>query len=237
MEKSKNILAIMNKAIINLEGVDINQTDHPVFKNITLKIEKGEFLYLIGDTGSGKSSLLKTLYGEIKATTGNISVANINLKKINAKEIPMLRRKLGIVFQDFQLLTDRNIADNLDFVLTATGWINKTEKAKRIDEVLNSVHLNGVKEKMPYELSGGEQQRAAIARALLNHPEIILADEPTGNLDPQKSIKIIELLKEINSKGTTILISTHDYLIIKEHQARTIRCADQKVIEVDPQKL
>ena len=237
MGKSKNILAIMNKAIINLEGVDINQTDHPVFKNITLKIEKGEFLYLIGDTGSGKSSLLKTLYGEIKATTGNISVANINLKKINAKEIPMLRRKLGIVFQDFQLLTDRNIADNLDFVLTATGWINKTEKAKRIDEVLNSVHLNGVKEKMPYELSGGEQQRAAIARALLNHPEIILADEPTGNLDPQKSIKIIELLKEINSKGTTILISTHDYLIIKEHQARTIRCADQKVIEVDPQKL
>ena len=237
MEKSKNILVIMNKSIINLEGVDIKQIDRPVFKNITLKIEKGEFLYLIGDTGSGKSSLLKTLYAEIQANTGNISVANIDLRKIKPKEIPILRRKLGIVFQDFQLLTDRNVAENLDFVLKATGWKNKTERSKRIAEVLNSVHLNGVKEKMPYELSGGEQQRAAIARALLNHPEIILADEPTGNLDPKKSIKIIELLKEINSKGTTILIATHDYLIIKKHQARTIKCADQKVVEVDPEKL
>ena len=227
----------MNNPIINIEGVNIHQMNHQVFSNITLKIVKGEFLYLIGDTGSGKSSLLKALYAEIKTNSGNISVADIDLTKIQDKEVPTLRRKLGIVFQDFQLLTDRTVADNLEFVLKATGWENKTEISKRIDEVLNSVHLNGVKEKMPHELSGGEQQRASIARALLNHPEIILADEPTGNLDPEKSAKIIELLKEINAKGTTILIATHDYLIIKKYQARTIKCADQKVIEVDTQTL
>lgn len=227
----------MSNLIINIEGVDIYQINHQVFNNVKLKINKGDFLYLIGDTGSGKSSLLKALYAEIKVSAGNISVANIDLTKIKHKEIPALRRKLGIVFQDFQLLTDRTVADNLEFVLRATGWKNKIEISKRIDEVLDSVHLNKVKEKMPYELSGGEQQRAAIARALLNHPEIILADEPTGNLDPEKSTKIIELLQEINAKGTTILIATHDYLIIKNHQARTIKCADQKIIEVDPQTL
>ena len=237
MVKFVNILAKMNNPIINIEGVNIHQMNHQVFSNITLKIKKGEFLYLIGDTGSGKSSLLKALYAEIKVSAGNISVADIELTKIKHKEVPKLRRKLGIVFQDFQLLTDRTVADNLEFVLKATGWENKTEISKRIDEVLNSVHLNGVKEKMPHELSGGEQQRASIARALLNHPEIILADEPTGNLDPEKSAKIIELLKEINAKGTTILIATHDYLIIKKYQARTIKCADQKVIEVDTQTL
>ena len=227
----------MNNSIISIEGVNIHQMNKQVFNNITLKIEKGEFLYLIGDTGSGKSSLLKALYSEIKVAAGNILVANINLTKIKHKEIPTLRRKLGIIFQDFQLLTDRTVSENLEFVLKATGWNNKTKISKRIDEVLDSVHLNGVKEKMPYELSGGEQQRAAIARALLNHPDIILADEPTGNLDPEKSEKIIELLKEINVKGTTILIATHDYLIIRKNQARTIKCADQKVIEVDPQTL
>ena len=227
----------MSNPIINIEGVDIYQINHQVFNNVKLKINKGEFLYIIGDTGSGKSSLLKALYAEIKVAAGNISVANIDLTKIKHKEIPALRRKLGIVFQDFQLLTDRTVAENLEFVLRATGWKNKIEISKRIDEVLGSVHLNNVKGKMPYELSGGEQQRAAIARALLNHPDIILADEPTGNLDPEKSTKIIELLQEINVKGTTILIATHDYLIIKNHQARTIKCADQKIIEVDPQTL
>jgi len=237
MVKFTNILTNMNNPIINLEGVNLHQMNHQVFSNITLKIEKGEFLYLIGDTGSGKSSLLKALYAEIQATTGNISVANIDLTKIERKDIPTLRRKLGIVFQDFQLLTDRTVANNLEFVLKATGWENKIEIAERIDEVLNNVHLNGVKEKMPYELSGGEQQRAAIARALLNHPDIILADEPTGNLDPEKSQKIVELLQEINAKGTTILIATHDYLIIKKYQARTIKCDDQKIIEIDPQTL
>tara|TARA_B100000902_G_scaffold399441_1_gene470299 strand:- start:2006 stop:2689 length:684 start_codon:yes stop_codon:yes gene_type:complete len=227
----------MNNPIINIQGVNINQTNKHIFKNITLQISKGDFLYIIGETGSGKSSLLKTLYAEIKVSAGNILVANMDLTKIKHKNIPKLRRKLGIVFQDFQLLNDRTIFDNLKFVLQATGWKNNTEISKRIDEVLNSVYLNGVKNKMPHELSGGEQQRAAIARALLNHPEIILADEPTGNLDPQKSVKIIELLKEINANGTTVLIATHDYIIIKKHQARTIKCVDQKIIEVDPQTI
>ena len=227
----------MNNNIISLEGVDIRQLNHQVFSNITLKIENGEFLYLIGETGSGKSSLLKALYGELKVDAGNITVADIDLTKIKQKEIPTLRRKLGIVFQDFQLLTDRNVFDNLEFVLKATGWKNKAEIKARIDEVLDSVHLSGVKDKMPYELSGGEQQRAAIARALLNHPGLILADEPTGNLDPEKSEKIIELLKEINAKGTTILIATHDYSIIKKYSARTIKCAENKVIDIDSNTL
>lgn len=227
----------MSNPIINLEGIDIQQIDHQIFKNASLKIEKGEFLYLIGDTGSGKSSLLKALYGEIKIDIGNITVTNINLNDLDHRDIPKLRRKLGIVFQDFQLLTDRTVEKNLEFVLKATGWKNKTDIENRIDEVLNSVHLNEVKNKMPYQLSGGEQQRAAIARALLNHPEIILADEPTGNLDPKKSEKIIELLQEINQKGTTVLIATHDYLIIKKYPARTIQCVNQQIIEVDPQTL
>ena len=227
----------MDKPIIHLQGVNIHQMDHQIFNNITLKILKGEFLYLIGETGSGKSSLLKALYAETKVAAGNISVADINLTKIKHKEIPALRMKLGIVFQDFQLLTDRTITENLKFVLKATGWKNKAEISARIDEVLESVHLNGVKEKMPYELSGGEQQRAAIARALLNYPEIILADEPTGNLDPEKSGKIIELLREINTKGTTVLIATHDYAIIKKYQSRTLKCADYKLTEIDPQIL
>ena len=227
----------MSNPIINIEGVDLHQRNHKVFSNITLKIEKGEFLYLIGETGSGKSSLLKALYGELAVDTGNLSIADIDLTKIKQKEIPTLRRKLGIVFQDFQLLTDRTVEENLSFVLKATGWKNKKEIADRIDEALESVHLNGVKDKMPYELSGGEQQRAAIARALLNHPEIILADEPTGNLDPVKSEKIIELLKEINAKGTTILIATHDYSIIKKYNARTIKCRGQKITEVDSNTL
>ena len=237
MEKSINTTILMNNPIINLEGVDIHQMNHQVFSNITLKIENGEFLYLIGETGSGKSSLLKVLYGELKVDAGNITVADVDLTKIKKKEIPTLRRKLGIVFQDFQLLTDRNVFDNLEFVLKATNWKNKTEIKARIDEVLDSVHLSGVKDKMPYELSGGEQQRAAIARALLNNPELILADEPTGNLDPEKSEKIIELLKEINAKGTTILIATHDYSIIKKYSARTIKCAENKVIDIDSNTL
>ena len=227
----------MNNAIIKLEGVDLFQMDHQVFSNISLSINKGEFLYLIGETGSGKSSLLKALFGEIKSSAGNITVSTFNLNTISAKEIPLLRRKLGIVFQDFQLLTDRNVFDNLEFVLKATGWSDKTKIADRIDEVLDSVHLTGIKEKMPFELSGGEQQRAAIARALLNHPEIILADEPTGNLDPKKSEKIIELLKEINSKGTTVLIATHDYAMIQKYGARIIKCDNQKISEIESNTL
>lgn len=232
MEKSINTTILMNNPIINLEGVDIHQMNHQVFSNITLKVNAGDFLYLIGETGSGKSSLLKALYREIKVSAGNISLANLNLNKIKTKEIHNLRRKLGIVFQDFQLLSDRSIFENLSFVLKATGWKDKTKISNRINEVLDSVHLSDVKEKIPYALSGGEQQRAAIARALLNHPEIILADEPTGNLDPEKSEKIIELLQEINATGTTVLIATHDYSIIKKYKARTLKCANQKISEI-----
>jgi len=222
----------MNNPIINLESVDIHQKEQQIFSNITLKIAAGDFIYLVGETGSGKSSLLKVLYGDLKVSAGNISLADIDLNKIRAKEIPTLRRKLGIVFQDFQLLSDRTVFENLSFVLKATGWKDKVKIAERINEVLESVHISGVKDKMPYTLSGGEQQRAAIARALLNHPEIILADEPTGNLDPEKSEKIIELFKEINEKGTTVMIATHDYSIIKKYKARTLKCADKKISEI-----
>jgi cell division transport system ATP-binding protein len=232
MEKFTNIIPIMNNPIINLEGVDLHQMNQQLFSNINLKINPGEFIYLIGETGSGKSSLLKVLYGELKVSSGKITLTDIDLNKTKAKEIPNLRRKLGIIFQDFQLLSDRTVFENLSFVLKATGWTDKTKISNRIDEVLESVHLNGVKEKMPYTLSGGEQQRAAIARALLNHPEIILADEPTGNLDPEKSERIIELLQEINSKGTTVVIATHDYAIIKKYPARTLKCADKGISEI-----
>ena len=227
----------MSDSIINIHNACLSQMHHQVFSNINLNIKRGEFLYLIGDTGSGKSSLLKALYAELKPDSGSISIANTEIATIQHREIPNLRRKLGIVFQDFQLLTDRNVYDNLKFVLEATGWKEKEKITERIDNVLHSVHLSTVKEKMPYELSGGEQQRAAIARALLNQPDIILADEPTGNLDPQKSEQIIELLEEINSKGTTIIIATHDYSIIKKYQARTIKCGDQKISEIDCQTL
>ena len=222
----------MNKTIINLEGVDIHQKEQKIFSNITLKIATGDFVYLVGETGSGKSSLLKVLYGELKVSAGNIFLTDIDLNKIKAKEIPFLRRKLGIVFQDFQLLSDRTVFENLSFVLQATGWKDTVKISQRINEVLESVGFE-VKNKMPYTLSGGEQQRAAIARALLNYPEIILADEPTGNLDPEKSEKIIELFKDINSKGTTVLIATHDYSIIKKYKARTLKCADEKISEIE----
>jgi cell division transport system ATP-binding protein len=223
----------MNKPIIDLEGVDIHQKEQKIFSNITLKIATGDFVYLVGETGSGKSSLLKVLYGELKVSAGNIYLTDIDLNKIKAKEIPYLRRKLGIVFQDFQLLSDRTVFENLSFVLQATGWKDTVKISQRINEVLESVHISEVKNKMPYTLSGGEQQRAAIARALLNYPEIILADEPTGNLDPEKSEKIIELFKDINSKGTTVLIATHDYSIIKKYKARTLKCADEKISEIE----
>ena len=232
-----NITTNMENIIINIEGVDINQMEHQVFRNVNVKIKKGEFLYLIGDTGSGKSSLMKALYAELKVDAGNITVANINLKSIKHKDIPILRRKLGIVFQDFQLLTDRSVEANLEFILRATGWKNKNEISKRINTVLESVYLENISKKMPYELSGGEQQRAVIARALLNSPKIIIADEPTGNLDPKKSEKIIQLLKEINKNGTTVLIASHDYHIIKKYKARTLKCIDKKVIEIDPETL
>ena len=222
----------MDKPIILLEGVNIHQDERLIFDNINLSVSPGDFIYLVGETGSGKSSLVKSLYAEIKASTGNISVAEYNLNSIQKNEIPSLRRNLGVVFQDFQLLSDRSLNDNLEFVLKATGWNKKEEISKRIEEVLESVHLEEFNNKMPHELSGGEKQRAAIARALLNKPKVILADEPTGSLDPKKSEKIIELLKEINEKGTTILIATHDYEIIKKFNSRIIKCSEKKLHEI-----
>ena len=221
--------------MIKLNNVSLMQMNQEIFKNISLSINKGEFIYLIGETGSGKSSLLKTLYAEQKINSGEINIANINISKILDKQIPKLRKKLGIVFQDFQLLVDRNIYENLKFVLEATGWKNNEEINNRILEVLNKVYLNDYQKKMPYELSGGEQQRAVIARSLLNYPEIILADEPTGNLDPNKSEKIISLLKEINEhEKTTVIIATHDYEIIRKFPSRTIKCKNKNLEEIDP---
>ena len=223
--------------MIIIENLNIYQENRQIFDNVSLKISNGEFVYLIGDTGSGKSSLLKSLYAEIKPKSGSIKVGKFEITSIKEDDIPFLRREVGIVFQDFQLLTDRNIFNNLKFVLEATGWKNKIKINNRIKEVLNAVHLDGMEEKMPYELSGGEQQKAAIARALLNKPKILLADEPTGNLDPEKSIKIIQLLEEINLSGTTILIATHDYEIMRKVKKRTIKCSDKKIIEIDTESL
>ena len=227
----------MNKPIILLEGVNLYQDERLLFDNINLSINKGDFIYLVGETGSGKSSLVKSLYAEIKISAGNIFVANYDLNKIDRNEIPKLRRDLGIVFQDFQLLSDRTVNENLKFVLKATGWTKKEEISKRINDVLASVHLENYNNKMPHELSGGEKQRAAIARSLLNNPKVILADEPTGSLDPKKSEKIIELLKEINKKGTTVVIATHDYEIIKKFNARIIKCSEKKLQEISIDEL
>ena len=227
----------MNKPIILLEGVNLYQDERLLFDNINLSINKGDFIYLVGETGSGKSSLVKSLYAEIKISAGNIFVANYDLNKIDRNEIPKLRRDLGIVFQDFQLLSDRTVNENLKFVLKATGWTKKEEISKRINNVLASVHLENYNNKMPHELSGGEKQRAAIARSLLNNPKVILADEPTGSLDPKKSEKIIELLKEINEKGTTVVIATHDYEIIKKFNARIIKCSEKKLQEISIDEL
>ena len=223
--------------MIIIENLNIFQENHQVFDHVSLKISNGEFVYLIGDTGSGKSSLLKSLYAEIKPKSGLIKIGKFEINSLKDEDIPFLRREVGIVFQDFQLLTDRNIFNNLKFVLEATGWKDKIKISNRIKEVLNAVHLDGMEEKMPYELSGGEQQKAAIARALLNKPKIILADEPTGNLDPEKSIKIIQLLEEINLSATTIIVATHDYEIMRKIKKRTIKCIDKKIVEIDPESL
>jgi len=222
----------MNNPIITISDLHISFKNNEILKNINLNINEGDFIYLIGETGSGKSSLLKSLYKEIDFQKGFISVGEFNLNNIKKNKIAYLRRQLGIIFQDFQLLSDRNIYKNLEFVLLSTGWKDKHKIKERIIEVLNTVHLEGVERKMSFELSGGEQQRVSIARALLNHPKIILADEPTGNLDPEKSNSIIETMKEINSNGTTIVIATHDYSIIKNFPSKTYRFENKEIKEV-----
>lgn len=222
----------MNNPIITISDLHISFKNNEILKNINLKINEGDFIYLIGGTGSGKSSLLKSLYKEIDFQKGSISIGEFNLNNMQKNKIAYLRRQLGIIFQDFQLLSDRNIYKNLEFVLRSTGWKDKNKIKERIIEVLDTVHLEGVEKKMSHELSGGEQQRVSIARALLNHPKIILADEPTGNLDPEKSNSIIETMKEINSNGTTVIIATHDYSIIKNFPSKTYRFENQEIKEV-----
>lgn len=215
---------MIGNSVIKLEGVDVYQQKHLVLSNVNLHISPGEFVFLIGQTGSGKSSLLKIIYGDLHISSGNGLVAGFDLKKLTEKDVPYLRRKLGIVFQDFQLLTDRSIEQNLEFVMKATGWKDEKLISERILDVLEKVGLRSKIKKMPHELSGGEQQRVVIARALLNDPELILADEPTGNLDPETSEEIVTLLKQISQSGTAVLMASHDYHIIRTFPSRIIKC-------------
>lgn len=210
--------------IIEIKSASIFQRENLILANVNLSISEGEFVYLIGKTGSGKSSLLKTLYGELPARDGEVKVAGYDLTQIKRREIPYLRRKIGIVFQDFQLLHDRTVEKNLEFVLGATGWTDKEEISERIDEVLNEVGLKDKRQSMPHQLSGGEQQSIAIARALLNEPLIILADEPTGNLDPDTTIDVMRLLRKISESGTAVLMATHNYTLMQKYPSRVIRC-------------
>ena len=217
--------------IIELKNADIIQRDHTVLTDINLEIKAGEFVYLIGKVGSGKSSLIKTLNVELQLEKGEGSVAGFNLAEIKTSEIPYLRRKLGVVFQDFRLLSDRNVYDNLAFVLKATDWKDELEITERVNTVLEMVSMTDKSQSMPHQLSGGEQQRVVIARALLNNPEIILADEPTGNLDPQTSIELMQIFKDLNDQGKTVVIATHDYPLIRKFPARIITVDDQKIYE------
>ncbi|PKG51132.1 MULTISPECIES: cell division ATP-binding protein FtsE [Olleya] len=226
----------MSDTVLELKNASIFQGESLVLSDINLEVKKGDFVYLIGKTGSGKSSFMKTLYGDLKLTKGEGHIVDYDLLKLKEKEIPFLRRKLGIVFQDFKLLTDRTINDNLLFVLKATGWKDKAKMTERVASVLDKVDMKTKGFKFPHELSGGEQQRIAIARALLNDPELILADEPTGNLDPQTSIEVMEVLQEINKNGNTILMATHDYALLLKYPSKTLKCDDNKVFEVVQRK-
>lgn len=218
-------------SVISIKNGAVFQHERLILNDINLDINEGEFVYLIGRSGSGKSSLLKTLYADIPARSGKFSIAGFDLIDIKRKEIPMLRRKIGIVFQDFQLLYDRNVEQNLSFVLKATGWEDENNINKRIDEVLQLVGLQGKRKSMPHQLSGGEQQSVAIARALLNRPNVILADEPTGNLDPETTNDIMKLLMKIRDDGTTILMATHNYNLILKYPSRVISCANGTITE------
>ena len=222
----------MPTSILKLHNVTIYQETEPILADVNINIQKGEFIYLIGKTGSGKSSLMKTLYADLKLKEGEGVIVDYDLRTLKENDIPFLRRKLGVVFQDFKLLPDRNIYENLLFVLKATGWTNTTDMQNRIEDVLERVGMLQHLQKMPHQISGGEQQRVAIARALLNDPELILADEPTGNLDPQTSVEVMEVLQKINQNGRTILMATHDYALLLKYPAKTLKCDEGKVFEV-----
>lgn len=217
--------------IIELKNADIFQREHRVLSDINLEIQRGEFVYLIGKVGTGKTSLIKTMNAELPLEKGQGSVAGFNLAELKPREIPSLRRKLGVVFQDFRLLSDRNVYDNLVFVLKATDWKDEKEIVHRVNAVLELVAMTHKSKSMPHQLSGGEQQRVVIARALLNEPEIILADEPTGNLDPQTSIELMQIFKDLNEKGKTVVVATHDYPLIRRFPARIITVDEQKIYE------
>lgn len=218
--------------VLTLDHADIYQDKNLVLGDVTFQINKGDFVYVIGRTGSGKSSMLKTLYADLGLQKGKGFVAGYALNALTSRDIPQLRRKIGIVFQDFQLFFDRSVEDNLKFVLKATGWTDKADMDRRIAEVLTQVGLGTAQKKMPHQLSGGEQQRVVIARSLLNHPQIIIADEPTGNLDPAVADQIMKVFQAINAGGTAILMATHNYELLHKYPGRVLRCQDGQVIEL-----
>lgn len=226
----------MSESVLKLDSASIFQDKNLILNEVNIDVKKGEFVYLIGKTGSGKSSLLKTLYGDLGLAHGKGEIVGFDLNAMKDKNIPFLRRKLGIVFQDFKLLNERTINNNLDFVLRATGWKDKVKIKQKIEDVLTKVNMQNKGHKFPYELSGGEQQRIAIARALLNDPELILADEPTGNLDPETSIEVMEVLQDLNKKGNTILMATHDYGLLLKYPSKTLKCENNRVFEVVQRK-
>lgn len=222
----------MSLPVLSLKNVTIAQEGKIILSNVNLDVNHGEFIYIIGKTGSGKSSFMKALYADLPLAEGEGTIVDFDLATLKEDDIPFLRRKIGFVFQDFQLLPDRTVKDNLLFVLKATGWTDNEEIKNRIDEVLDKVGVKAYIDKMPHQLSGGEQQRVAIARALLNNPEFILADEPTGNLDPQTSIEVLDVLRKINAAGKTIIMATHDYALLMKFPSKTLKCEDAKLFEV-----
>jgi cell division transport system ATP-binding protein len=222
----------MSETVLSLKNVTIYQENRVILSQVNLEVKEGEFLYIIGKTGTGKSSFMKTLYGDLPLTEGSGNIVGYDLVNLKEENIPFLRRKIGIVFQDFQLLLDRSVNENMLFVLKATGWTDHQAMQDKIDDVLDRVGLKGIANKMPHQLSGGEQQRVAIARALLNDPELILADEPTGNLDPQTSVEVLGVLKKINENGKTIIMATHDYALLMKFPSKTLKCEDNTIFEV-----